>query len=173
MASKVSKLNVFLSNLAVMNVKIHNLHWNVVGPEFPLIHEMTERLYKMFEEQFDTVAEVMKMQGEYPLGSLEDYLNNATAEELETRDFGEVEVLEILDEDCQKIMDFANEVREEAEKNDNFQVVNLMEEYLEVYAKYHWFVRSMLLTDEDMGDMDMLGEENEEAIKEKDKKSKK
>lgn len=163
MAAKVSKLNIFLSNLAVMNVKIHNLHWNVVGPEFPLIHEMTERLYKMFEEQFDTVAEVMKMQGEFPLGSLEDYLNNATAEELDSRDFGEVEVLEILDEDCQKLIDFANEVREDAEKNDNFQIVNLMEDYLAVYAKYHWFVRSMLLTDEDMGDNEDMQEDPRET----------
>lgn len=163
MAAKVSKLNIFLSNLAVMNVKIHNLHWNVVGPEFPLIHEMTERLYKMFEEQFDTVAEVMKMQGEFPLGSLEDYLNNATAEELDSRDFGEVEVLEILDEDCQKLIDFANEVREDAEKNDNFQIVNLMEDYLAVYAKYHWFVRSMLLTDEDMGDNEDMQEDPKET----------
>ncbi len=163
MAAKVSKLNIFLSNLAVMNVKIHNLHWNVVGPEFPLIHEMTERLYKMFEEQFDTVAEVMKMQGEFPLGSLEDYLNNATAEELDSRDFGEVEVLEILDEDCQKLIDFANEVREDAEKNDNFQIVNLMEAYLAVYANYHWFVRSMLLTDEDMGDNEDMQEDPKET----------
>lgn len=42
MAAKVDKLNIFLSNLAVINVKIHNLHWNVVGPNFFVVHKMTE-----------------------------------------------------------------------------------------------------------------------------------
>ena len=28
------KMNEYLSNLAVLNVKLHNLHWNVVGLQF-------------------------------------------------------------------------------------------------------------------------------------------
>ena len=47
MANKTDKLNVFLANLAVLNIKVHNLHWNVVGLQFPLIHKMTEKIYKM------------------------------------------------------------------------------------------------------------------------------
>lgn len=172
MAAKVSKLNIFLSNLAVMNIKIHNLHWNVVGPEFPLIHEMTERIYKMFEEQFDTVAEVMKMQGEMPLGSMAEYLENATAEEAESRDYGEAEVMEMLDEDCQNIMDFAKQVRDEAEKSDNFQIVNLMEDYLAVYTKYHWFIQSMLYGEDEDYDEEDLEETEEDEPAEKSGKSK-
>ncbi len=26
-----NRVNVFLSNLALLNVKVHNLHWNVEG----------------------------------------------------------------------------------------------------------------------------------------------
>lgn len=37
-------LNAFLSDLAVLNIKVHNLHWNVEGREFALIHEMTEKI---------------------------------------------------------------------------------------------------------------------------------
>ena len=64
MAAKVDKLNIFLSNLAVINVKIHNLHWNVVGPNFFVVHKMTEKLYQMFQLQYDQVAEMMKMQNQ-------------------------------------------------------------------------------------------------------------
>lgn len=46
-------LNAFLSDLAVLNIKVHNLHWNVEGREFALIHEMTEKIYKMLQDQFD------------------------------------------------------------------------------------------------------------------------
>ena len=62
-------LNAFLSDLAVLNIKVHNLHWNGEGREFALIHEMTEQIYKMLQDQFDETAEVMKMQCEMPLGT--------------------------------------------------------------------------------------------------------
>ena len=69
-----NRVNVFLSNLALLNVKVHNLHWNVEGREFKLIHELTERIYKMLQQQFDEVAEVLKMQGQMPLGSIAEYM---------------------------------------------------------------------------------------------------
>ena len=34
MSAKNMMINGFLSDLAVMNIKVHNLHWNVVGMEF-------------------------------------------------------------------------------------------------------------------------------------------
>ena len=78
MANKTDKLNVFLANLAVLNIKVHNLHWNVVGLQFPLIHKMTEKIYKMLQCQFDTVAEVMKMQNKMPAASMAEYLDKTT-----------------------------------------------------------------------------------------------
>lgn len=161
MAAKINKLNIYLSNLAVLNVKIHNLHWNVVGPQFLMVHELTEKLYKMFQEQFDTVAELMKMQNEIPLASLEDYLDNATVEELEGREFGDIEVIEILDADCGNIMELAKDIRDEADKKDNFQVANLFEEYLAVFAKYSWMIKAMLKDDTELDDTDIEETENE------------
>ena len=59
-------LNRYLSNLAVLVTKTHNLHWNVVGARFKAIHEYTESLYDYYFEKFDDVAETFKMKGEYP-----------------------------------------------------------------------------------------------------------
>ena len=59
-------LNVYLSNLAVLNVNLHNIHWNVVGKQFFRVHEFTESLYDDFFEQYDAVAELLKMKGENP-----------------------------------------------------------------------------------------------------------
>ena len=39
------KLNKYLSNLGVEYIKLHNLHWNVVGIQFKAIHEYLEGLY--------------------------------------------------------------------------------------------------------------------------------
>lgn len=162
-SKKINQLNVFLSNAAVMNIKIHNLHWNVVGPEFIVVHTLTEKLYKMFQEQFDTVAELMKMQNELPMANMADYLKTATVEEIESRDYSTYEVLQMLDEDCDNIMDLAKQIRDEADKKDNFLVANLFEDYLAVYAKHSWMIKAML-QDEDIAlDED---EDNEEDTEE-------
>lgn len=60
----MNKLNVYLSNLALWNVKLHNLHWNVTGRTFVQIHEFTEKLYdevSEIEAKDFTADEVLKI----------------------------------------------------------------------------------------------------------------
>ena len=78
----MNKLNVYLSNLALWNVKLHNLHWNITGRTFVQIHEFTEKLYDEVFEQFDAVAEIQKMQNNMPLVKMSDYLQQATLSEI-------------------------------------------------------------------------------------------
>lgn len=137
-------LNRYLANIAVLNIKLHNLHWNATGRDFLTIHKLTEHLYKEFQEQFDAVAEALKMQGELPLANMADYLEIAEIEELESRDYDTEEVLEILDEDCGKIIDLALEIRDLAEKRGDFLTVNMFEEYLAKFYKKSWMIRAML-----------------------------
>lgn len=146
--AKDNGLNRYLANIAVLNIKLHNLHWNVVGRDFTAIHKLTEKLYKEFQHQFDTVAEVLKMQGELPMASMAEYLENSEIEEIESRDYAGVEVLEILEEDCAKIIDIALEVHDQAEKHDDFLVASLFEEYLAKFYKKAWMLRAMLAEDD-------------------------
>ncbi len=111
------------------------------------IHKMTEDVYKMLQVQFDTVAETMKMQGKFPMATTAEYVKNATIKEVKSRDFQVYEVLEELDNDCGIIMDLAKEIRDEADENDNFQIANLFEDYLDVYSKQAWMIKSMLQED--------------------------
>ena len=39
---KSEKINVYVATLAVWNVKLHNIHWNVEGHLFKGIHEYTK-----------------------------------------------------------------------------------------------------------------------------------
>jgi len=89
-------LNRYLSNLAVLVTKTHNLHWNVVGARFKAIHEYTESLYDYYFEKFDDVAETFKMKGEYPLVKVADYLKHATVKELDAKE-AELEQLQLAE----------------------------------------------------------------------------
>lgn len=139
----MNKLNVYLSNLAVLTAKLHNLHWNVTGQAFIQIHEFTEKMYDTTFEQYDAVAEVLKMEGEMPLVKLADFLANATIKELDAKEFSIPEVLKIVEGDTKIMVELAKQIRDEAVEKDNFQVANLFEDYLTAYAKNMWFLKAM------------------------------
>jgi starvation-inducible DNA-binding protein len=138
------KLNVYLSNLAVLNVNLHNIHWNVTGKQFVQIHEFTEGLYDDFFEKYDAVAELLKMKGEKPLVKLSDYLKNATIKELESDKFSCRESLEIVLDYLNEMKNLATEIRNEADEDGDFEAVAEFEGHVSGYSKNLWFIRSML-----------------------------
>lgn len=134
----------YLANLMVLNVKLHNVHWNVVGKEFVPIHEFTETLYDALFEKFDEVAESLKMEGIFPPASLKEYLEIASVEELPSdRTFSSSEVLEIVKADFTKMNELAHQIREAADEEGNFSIVGSMEDDIAHYVKNLWFLDSM------------------------------
>ncbi|HZJ99169.1 MAG TPA: DNA starvation/stationary phase protection protein [Tissierellaceae bacterium] len=137
-------LNQYVANLAVWNIKLHNLHWNVVGKEFVKIHEFTEEIYDDVFEKFDEVAELLKMKGEMPLSTMAEYLKVASIEEVVAKDFSPREVLEILKADLELMKNLGLEIRNLADEEDDFETVAIFEDYTADYSKNLWFVNSML-----------------------------
>ena len=136
-------LDRYLSNLAVLVTKTHNLHWNVVGARFKAIHEYTESLYDYYFEKFDEVAEEFKMKGQYPLAKLSDYLKHATVKELDAKDFTIPEVVASIKEDMELMLADARKIREVAAAEDDFTISNLMEDHVAYYVKQLWFLEAM------------------------------
>lgn len=139
-----TKMNQYLSNLAVLNVKLHNLHWNVVGPQFVQIHEFTESMYDDMFEKFDAVAELMKMRDVNPLAKMADYLEHATVSELDQDKFNRDEVLKIVEKDLNEMKSMATEIRNTADEDGDFEVVGEFEEHVAAYSKNLWFIKAML-----------------------------
>jgi starvation-inducible DNA-binding protein len=141
---KTLKLNEYLSNLAILNANLHNLHWNVQGLQFVQIHQFTETLYNDFFEKYDAIAEILKMNGEKPLVKVSDYLKNASIKELDKEVFTPKEVLEIVLDYLNAMKAMALEIRELAETEGDFVTVNELEDHVTGYNKNIWFVKSML-----------------------------
>jgi starvation-inducible DNA-binding protein len=138
------KLDVYLANLAVNFVKLHNLHWNVVGKTFKQVHEYLEEMYDEVFEKYDEFAEYQKMVGDYPRASMKEYLEIATIKEIESKDYNVAETYDIVLSDLKLMRDLAIEVRKEADENDEFNLVAMMEDEVASYSKKIWFVESML-----------------------------
>ena len=137
-------LNVYLSNIAVMTTKLHNLHWNVEGRNFYQTHVYTEGLYDKFFDWYDEVAEAIKMRGEFPFASLKEYVANATVKELESKDYKDSEVLKLLVDDLKIFKNKAFEIREYSESEKDFITVDMFEEFISKLDKDIWFISSMI-----------------------------
>ena len=138
------KLDIYLANLAVNYIKLHNLHWNVVGRAFKQVHEYLEELYDATTESLDAIAEYQKMVGEYPKASLKQYLDLATIKEIKSTDYSIEDSLKYALEDQKILRDLATEIRNDADENGEFSLVALMEGEVEAQNKAIWFLESML-----------------------------
>ena len=136
--------NNYLANISVSYIKLHNLHWNVIGHQFKAVHEYLESLYDALAGVLDEVAEILKMDGEMPLGSLKKHLEVASIKELEDRDYSVQESLEIVLADMELLKAQAEEIRKLADEEDHYQMVASMEDQLGNYKKNIWFIKSML-----------------------------
>lgn len=137
-------VNKYLANLSVWNVKLHNLHFNVVGPQFKSIHEYLESVYDNAFEYFDAVAEQVKMNGHFPVANVKEYLALSTIEELGQQDIPQDEAIQILLSDMKLMKDMAVELRAQADEAGDFLFVSLLEDQIEYYVKQIWFIESML-----------------------------
>ncbi len=140
----MKKFDIYLANLWALNVKLHNLHWFVEGPTFKATHEYLEHLYDLVFERLDETAEVQRQLGEMPKASMKEYLELTTVKEREDKMLKNLDAIKIAYEDFKALSDLALEIREEADKEDNFLVANLMEDDYTLYKKELWFMEMML-----------------------------
>ena len=141
MVFKMKKLDVYLSNLLVGNVKLHNLHWNVVGSSFKQAHEYLEEVYDDFFGKFDDVAEYQKQVGVYPKSSVKEYLELTDLEELSDQDIDLKDAYKEALKLIKHMRDMALEIRDEA---DDFVLSNMMEDHIADYYKRIWLLESAI-----------------------------
>lgn len=140
----LQQVNQYLADLSVWNVKLHNLHFNVTGPQFKSIHEYLESIYDEAFEYFDAVAEHVKMQGQFPLVNSAEYAKLTKIEELAQEDIPQAKVIEILLKDFKYMNDQAVAIRAAADEEGDFLLVSMMEDHVAYYVKQIWFIESML-----------------------------
>ncbi len=136
-------INKYVANLAVWNIKLHNLHWNVKGPQFVAVHNFTEEMYNDVFVKYDDAAELLKIQGQQPPATIKAYAALADIDEPAADSFSEKEVFQILIEDTKAMSALASEIRSSADETDNFGAANMMEDHIASYQKNLWFLNSL------------------------------
>ncbi len=140
----IELLQKYLANLGVLNIKMHNIHWNLTGTQFMQFHSFTEEIYEKLFENLDEVAELLRMKNEIPLSTLAEYVEKSDIEEIKGKEFSVKESLEIIKKDMELMKQLAIEIRNMADKEGDFETVNVFEDYVAYYSKNLWFINAML-----------------------------
>ena len=138
------KLNDYLANLGIEYIKLHNLHWNVVGLSFKAVHEYFESLYDETTDFMDAIAELLRINDELPLASVKDFLTYATVKEIESKEISVSDALKTVFADLELLKNQALDAHKKAEEDGLTGVVATLEEQINYYDKQLWFIKSML-----------------------------
>ena len=140
----VKKLNEFLSDLEMLNVKLQNYHWNVIGKGFFTTHEKLEEYYDEVREQIDEVAEHILSLGHQPLGTMKDFMENSKIREAKNEQIKSIDIMENVIHDLQELKQKAVQKKQEAEDKEYYATSTLMDDYLANYSKKIWMLNAAL-----------------------------
>lgn len=134
-------LNEFLADLNVFYRKLQNYHWNAQGKDFFRTHEKLEELYNEVNESIDEIAEHILILGGQPLGTLKDYLAVSTIQEAENKKVKSDEIYSNLIKDFETLLKKSTEIKEEADKENDYATSALIDDYILNYGKHLWMLK--------------------------------
>ena len=134
-------LNEFLADLNVFYRKLQNYHWNAQGKDFFRTHEKLEELYNEVNESIDEIAEHILILGGQPLGTLKDYLATSTIQEAENKKVKSDEIYSNLITDFETLLKKSTEIKEEADKENDYATSALIDDYILSYGKHLWMLK--------------------------------
>ena len=140
----VKKLNEFLSDLEIVNVKLQNYNWNVVGKGFFTTHEKLEEYYDEIREQIDEVAEHILALGNQPVGTMKDFMENSKIREAKNEQIKSIDIMENVMNDLQELKQKAIQIKQEAEDKEYYATSSMMDDYLADYSKKIWMLNAAL-----------------------------
>lgn len=140
MEELVRKLNEFLCDLEVMNVKLQNYHWNVQGKGFFITHEKLEEYYNEMRTQIDEIAEHILSLGYQPLGTMQDFIKNSEIQEAKNEKIKSIPIIKNVIQDLNILQQKAIKIKQESERQSDYATSALMDNYLANYSKKLWML---------------------------------
>lgn len=135
-------LKSFLGDTYALMIKTHFFHWNVTGPEFPVLHTMFEKQYMDLFEAADTVAERIRALGDHPPGGTKAFAQITSVEdpklELDAND-----ILDVLIKDHKNLAECAKKGIKVANQANDDATADLLIGRIHEHEKQAWMMSSM------------------------------
>jgi starvation-inducible DNA-binding protein len=135
----INALAQLLADLQVHYTNLRNLHWNVKGPRFYVLHEKYEEMYNDVAAKVDEVAErILQLDGT-PEHRFSAYLNTANVKELPVVKDETTGLRYVLDT-LKALIAEERALLKKASEADDEVTVAMMSDYLSAQEKTVWML---------------------------------
>ncbi len=138
-------LSVLLSNEMLLYVKTRKFHWNISGNSFMELHLLFENHYKELEETIDEVAERINKLGSHTIGTMKEFIEQATLKEAPGKYPGQKEMIaELLKDHEQVIKEIRKHVDNEEKEGLDAGTTDFLTKLIEQHETIAWKLRRYL-----------------------------
>ena len=135
----VEQLNVLLADYHLYYQKLRNFHWNIVGPNFFVLHEKFEEMYDDAKLKVDEIAERILTLRFQPTSNFSEFLEISNLKESPST-LTDREMVEDLLKDHGKMLKQMTKVVETADDNDDEGTIDLIGGYIGELEKTSWML---------------------------------
>ncbi|GAK33214.1 DNA starvation/stationary phase protection protein [Iodidimonas nitroreducens] len=143
MKAVTKELKGFLADSYALYLKTHNYHWNVTGPLFKAVHELTEQQYLALAAAVDDIAERIRTLGEKAPGSFAAYAKATSIKDGDETLDAEAMLADLV-KSHETVIRSARHLLETASKAHDESTVALISDRLADHEKQAWMLRSLI-----------------------------
>lgn len=140
----IEKAKVVLADTFVLYTKAQGYHWNVVGPDFPQLHDFFGDLYNELHGAIDDLAEHIRQLDAFAPGTMKRLLELATLEEDDKVPAPATMISNLLDAN-DKLLNTLAEAYELSEEEKMLGYSNFLQDRISAHAKHRWMLKSISL----------------------------
>lgn len=141
----IEKAKVVLADTFVFYMRSHSYHWNIIGSDFPQLHDFFGKLYEELHDSIDILAEEIRMLDSFAPSTLGRMIELSTLEEDEKIPAPQNMIKNLYDAN-DKVIETIRECYEMAEEYKEYGFANTLQDRLSAHAKHKWMLKSLLQT---------------------------
>ena len=139
-----ASLTGMLADAFMLLVKTQGFHWNVVGPLFVSLHELTEQQYQDLFGAIDKMAERIRALGYPAPTSIADLMPHSALAEAHGSNFSAEQMVSALISDHETVSRRLRDAVEVAEDLRDAATADMLTERLQVHEKAIWMLRAII-----------------------------
>lgn len=137
----IDKTKQVLAETFVMYMKAHGYHWNVIGSDFPQLHDFFGNLYGELHGAIDSIAEQIRSLNSFAPATLYRMVELSSIKEDEKIPVAAKMVENLLSAN-EQIVTVITEAYEMAEEQKEYALSNFLQDRLTTHTKHNWMLKA-------------------------------
>lgn len=136
-------VKVVLADTFVMYMRTHGYHWNVIGSDFPQLHEFFGELYAELWGAVDPIAEELRAIDSFAPGTIGRIKELSTITEDDKIPTAQNMLKNLLDSN-DKVMASLKDAYDKADSVGELGLANFLQDRMDIHRKHGWMLRATM-----------------------------